>query len=75
MAFGFVLIPNPSPLFFGKSQKHSREGDASPTSSQTYKQYQPPRLKPNLASVPLFANLKELVERGQGFFSHSFSEG
>jgi len=24
------------------------------------------KLKPNLASVPLFANLAELVERGQG---------
>jgi len=39
----------------------------SPTSSQTYRQYQPPSLKSNLACVPLSANLEELVERGQGF--------
>jgi len=51
------------------------KGAASPVFSQTHKQYKPPSLKSNLACVPLFANLKELVERGQGFFSHSFSEG
>jgi len=50
--------------FLAKAKNIVEKGTHLQFFSQTYRQYQPPSSKSNLASVPLFANLAELVERG-----------
>jgi len=69
MAFGFVLIPAPSLLCFWHGAKNIAEKGTRFQSSSSLKAIQTTKLEAK------FANLAELVERGQGFFSHSFSEG
>jgi len=72
------ICPHPQPfsyIFWHRAKNMIEKGAASPVFSQTHKQYKPPSLKSNLACVPLSTKLEELVDRGQGFFSHSFSEG
>jgi hypothetical protein len=62
MVSGTILIPVPSPLFFGKSLKYSREGDAFPIFRHTYKQYKSSNTKLNLGEFT-GSSMGDLLDR------------